>query len=174
MDQGLMRKQRKCSRKSKPQPSIKGLDICLQLVINAKVYLCHSSSPIFERHYTTLSLTISICILYFAISYCDLLSLSCTGSAHPSTASAVASLPTPPATRRRSPSCWQCCHERCRAERFALRGEASLDVRCGKFVALMRRVEAGVHAGMSYCINRAVSISSSPRADPSPRVRFSS
>ena len=34
--------------------------------------------------------------------------------ARPSTASAVASLPTPPATRRRSPSCWQWCHERCR------------------------------------------------------------
>ena len=31
-------------------------------------------------------------------------------------------------------------------------------------VALMRRVEAGVQASMSYCINRAVSISS----DPSP------
>ena len=39
---------------------------------------------------------------------------SCTGSARPSTASVVASLPTPPATRRRSPSCRQCCHERCR------------------------------------------------------------
>ena len=37
---------------------------------------------------------------------------SCTGLARPSTASAVASLPTPPATRRRSPSCWQCCRER--------------------------------------------------------------
>ena len=40
--------------------------------------------------------------------------LSCMGSARPSTASAVALLPTPPATRKRSPSCWQCCHERCR------------------------------------------------------------
>ena len=29
-------------------------------------------------------------------------------------------------------------------------------------VALMRRVEAGVQAGMSYCINRTVSISSDP------------
>ena len=29
-------------------------------------------------------------------------------------------------------------------------------------VALMRRVEAGVQANMSYCINRAVSISSDP------------
>ena len=29
-------------------------------------------------------------------------------------------------------------------------------------VALMRRVEAGVQAGMSYCINRAVSISFDP------------
>ena len=29
-------------------------------------------------------------------------------------------------------------------------------------VALMRRVEAGVKASMSYCINRAVSISSDP------------
>ena len=33
-------------------------------------------------------------------------------------ASAAASLPTPPATRRRSPSYWQWCRERCR------RGEA--------------------------------------------------
>ena len=39
---------------------------------------------------------------------------SCTGSARPSTASAVASHPTPPATRRKSPSCWQWCNERCR------------------------------------------------------------
>ena len=31
-------------------------------------------------------------------------------------------------------------------------------------VALMRRVEAGVKASMSYCINRAVSISSDPNA----------
>ena len=31
-------------------------------------------------------------------------------------------------------------------------------------VALMRRVEAGVQASMSYCINRAVSISSDPLA----------
>jgi len=31
-------------------------------------------------------------------------------------------------------------------------------------VALMRRVEAGVQAIMSYCINRAVSISSDPLA----------
>ena len=37
---------------------------------------------------------------------------SCAGSARPLTASAVASLPTPPATRRRSPSCWQWCHKR--------------------------------------------------------------
>ena len=29
-------------------------------------------------------------------------------------------------------------------------------------VALMRRVEVGVQASMSYCINRAVSISSAP------------
>ena len=29
-------------------------------------------------------------------------------------------------------------------------------------VALMRRVEAGVKASMSYCINRTVSISSNP------------
>ena len=33
-------------------------------------------------------------------------------------------------------------------------------------VALMRRVEAGVQASMSYCINRAVSISSDPFALP--------
>ena len=39
---------------------------------------------------------------------------SCTALARPSTASAVASPPTPPATRRRSPSCRQWCHERCR------------------------------------------------------------
>ena len=37
----------------------------------------------------------------------DLLSLSCMALARPSTASAVALLPTPPATRRKSPSCWQ-------------------------------------------------------------------
>ena len=35
---------------------------------------------------------------------------SCTGSARPSTASAVASLPTPPATRRRLRSCWLWFH----------------------------------------------------------------
>ena len=34
-------------------------------------------------------------------------------------------------------------------------------------VALMRRVEAGVQASMSYCINRTVSISSDP-FDPDP------
>ncbi|MCR5751719.1 MAG: hypothetical protein K6G91_07145 [Kiritimatiellae bacterium] len=33
-------------------------------------------------------------------------------------------------------------------------------------VALMRRVEAGVKADMSYCINRTVSISSDPSAPP--------
>ena len=33
-------------------------------------------------------------------------------------------------------------------------------------VALMRRVEAGVQASMSYCINRAVSISSDPFDPP--------
>ena len=33
-------------------------------------------------------------------------------------------------------------------------------------VALMRRIEAGVQASMSYCINRAVSISSDPFAPP--------
>jgi len=36
-------------------------------------------------------------------------------------------------------------------------------------VALMRRVEAGVQASMSYCINRTVSISSDP-FDPSIRA----
>ena len=36
----------------------------------------------------------------------------------------------------------------------------------GRAVALMRRVEAGVKASMSYCINRTVSISSDP-FDPS-------
>ena len=36
-------------------------------------------------------------------------------------------------------------------------------------VALMRRVEAGVQAIMSYCINRAVSISSDP-FDPDSRL----
>ena len=40
--------------------------------------------------------------------------LSCMALARSSTASAVALLPTPPATRRRSPSCRQCCRERCR------------------------------------------------------------
>ena len=34
-------------------------------------------------------------------------------------------------------------------------------------VALMRRVEAGAKASMSYCINRTVSISSDPFAPPS-------
>ena len=43
-----------------------------------------------------------------------LTTLSCMALARPSTASAAASLPTPSATRRKSPSCWQCCHERCR------------------------------------------------------------
>ena len=38
-------------------------------------------------------------------------------------------------------------------------------------VALMRRVEAGVQASMSYCINRAVSISSDPFFCPSIRAR---
>ena len=33
------------------------------------------------------------------------------------------------------------------------------DEKKGRAVALMRRVEAGVQAGMSYSINRAVSIS---------------
>ena len=38
-------------------------------------------------------------------------------------------------------------------------------------VALMRRVEAGVQAIMSYCINRTISISSDPFALPQlPRV----
>ena len=37
---------------------------------------------------------------------------SCMALARPSTASAVASLPAPPATRRISPSCWQCYRER--------------------------------------------------------------
>ena len=34
------------------------------------------------------------------------------------------------------------------------------DAEKDRAVALMRRVEAGVQANMSYCINRAVSISS--------------
>ena len=37
---------------------------------------------------------------------------SCMASARLSTASVVALLPTPPATRRRLPSCWQWCHKR--------------------------------------------------------------
>ena len=44
----------------------------------------------------------------------DPTTLSCTALARPSTVSAAALLPSPPATRRRSPSCGQCCHERCR------------------------------------------------------------
>ena len=36
------------------------------------------------------------------------------------------------------------------------------DEEMDRAVALMRRVEAGVKASMSYCINRAVSISSDP------------
>ena len=39
---------------------------------------------------------------------------SCMALARPSTASVAASLPALPAARRRSPSCWQWCHERCR------------------------------------------------------------
>ena len=40
-------------------------------------------------------------------------------------------------------------------------------------VALMRRVEAGVQASMSYCINRTVSISSDPNAaNLSPKEHF--
>ena len=39
---------------------------------------------------------------------------SCMALARPSTASVAASLPAPPATRRRLPGCWQWCHERCR------------------------------------------------------------
>ena len=41
-------------------------------------------------------------------------------------------------------------------------------------VALMRRIEAGVQAIMSYCINRAVSISSDPfdPLRPGPRSSF--
>ena len=38
-------------------------------------------------------------------------------------------------------------------------------------VALMRRVEAGVKASMSYCINRTVSISSDP-FDLSTKISF--
>ncbi len=40
--------------------------------------------------------------------------------------------------------------------------EYSDDEEKDRAVALMRRVEAGVKASMSYCINRAVSISSDP------------
>ena len=36
-----------------------------------------------------------------------------TGWARPSTASVAASRPTPPATPRRLPSCWQWWHDRC-------------------------------------------------------------
>ena len=36
----------------------------------------------------------------------------------PSSRSAAASLPAPPATRRGSPSCWQWCHERCQGGCF--------------------------------------------------------
>ena len=51
----------------------------------------------------------------------------------------------------------RCCHLiRRRAHRaFVLTDEGQV-----RAVALMRRVEAGVQAGMSYCINRTVSISS--------------
>ena len=50
----------------------------------------------------------------------------------------------------------RCCHLiRRRAHRaFFLKGEGQV-----RAVALMRRVEAGVQASMSYCINRTVSIS---------------
>ena len=39
-------------------------------------------------------------------------------------------------------------------------------------VALMRRVEAGVQANMSYCINRAVSISLLPPENNPPNCRI--
>ncbi len=61
--------------------------------------------------------------------------------ARPSTASAVASLPTPPATRRRSPSCWQCCRERRR--RREMRTPCKMGLSRGlslKFPARVRRV----------------------------------
>ena len=53
----------------------------------------------------------------------------------------------------------RCCHLiRRRAHRaFFLKDEGQV-----RAVALMRRVEAGVQVSMSYCINRAVSISSDP------------
>ena len=55
--------------------------------------------------------------------------LSCMALARPSTASAVASLPTPHATRRGLRSCGQCCHERRRRRetqtlvKWAFRGD---------------------------------------------------
>ena len=42
------------------------------------------------------------------------------------------------------------------------------DEKKDRAVALMRRVEAGVHDSMSYCINRVGSISSDPFA---PQIR---
>ena len=48
--------------------------------------------------------------------------------------------------------------------RLAHRAFFLYDEEKDRAVALMRRVEAGVQASMSYCINRAVSISSDPFA----------
>ena len=53
----------------------------------------------------------------------------------------------------------RCCHLiRRRAHRAFFLDNEEKD----RAVALMRRVEAGVKASMSYCINRTVSISSDP------------
>ena len=48
------------------------------------------------------------------------------------------------------------------ASRLAHRAFFLDDGEKDRAIALMRRVEAGVQASMSYCINRAVSISSDP------------
>ena len=66
---------------------------------------------------------------------------SCTALARPSTALAVASLPIPPATRRKSPSCWQCCPERRRRREARtpckMGLSRGLSLKCSSFVVLL-------------------------------------
>ena len=53
----------------------------------------------------------------------------------------------------------RCCHL---VSRLAHRAFLLDDEEKDRAVALMRRIEAGVQASISYCINRTVSISSDP------------
>ena len=101
---------------------------------------------------------------------------------------AVASLPSPPATRRRLRSCWQCCHERC-GRRLRRRVVQPQVARCRHqephpFLKILHDAadveghdrknrsgqseiaQTGVQAGMSYYINNTMSIGSDPFAPP--------